>query len=261
MGLSAILHGALFALGWASTQYTPTQMVFETYEIELVSPPPAVQATEERQAAEEIVVERPEPEPLPPEPEPEEVVPVEDPEPEPPEPEPEEPAEEMPPEVAEEAVEAASVTEVEEEAAVSGEDLNVRIEGLRRDYPQYYANIIRQIQRCFRWTSGGRWQTTVFFFIDREGYARDIQFVARSGNTSFDYESMGAVECAGQGRFGALPDELPYDRFPVRFTFQPVNAPVELDPEGVQARGRLGTMKQTHEHPQERTDAEQRENR
>jgi outer membrane biosynthesis protein TonB len=264
MGLSAILHAAIFAVGWASTLYAPTQMVFETYEIELVSPPPAVQATEERQAAEEIVVERPEPEPLPPEPEPEEVVPVEDPEPEPPEPEPEEPAEEMPPEVAEEEVEAASVTEVEEEEAeVSGEDLNVRIEGLRRDYPLYYENIIRQVQRCFvsRWREGGRWETTLFFYIDREGYAEEIQFVKRSGNSAFDYTAMGAVECAGRGVFGPLPEELPFDRFPVRFTFRPQNAPIELVPGGATPGSWPWGITYGPERPHEQTDAQQQESR
>ncbi len=232
MALSAAFHAALFALLWASTLYTPPEIAFVTYEIELVSPPPAVQAEEPTPATEEVVVERPEPEPTPPEPEPEEVVPVEEPDPEPPPEEPEEEPEEEPveatPEVAEETSEAAApVDPPEEEPEVSGEDLNVRIEGLRRDYPAYYENIIRQIQRCFRWRQGGRWETTVFFYIDREGYAEDIEFVGRSGNTAFDFESMGAVECAGRGRFGALPDDVPFERFPVRFTFRPANAPLE----------------------------------
>jgi outer membrane biosynthesis protein TonB len=231
MALSAVFHGAIFALGWASTLYEPPQIAFVTYEIELVSPPPAVRAEEIIQAAEEIVVERPDPEPTPPEPEVEDVVPVEDPEPEPdpPEEEPEERTEETTPEVAEATVVAAApVDPPEEEPEVTGEDLNVRIEGLRRDYPQYYENIIRQIQRCFRWRDGGSWETTVFFMIDREGRAQEIQFVSRSGSTRFDFESMGAVECAGQGRFGPLPEDVPYDRFPVRFRFRPANAPVEL---------------------------------
>ncbi len=236
MALSAALHASIFALGWVSTLYEPPVLVFETYEIELVSPPPAVRAQEDRPATEEIVVERPDPQPEPPAPEPEEVVPVQDPEPEP-DPPPEDPAEEMPPEVAEETVEAATVAEVpeERETNVSGEDINVRIEGLRRDYPAYYANIIRQIQRCFvsRWRQGGRWETTLFFYIDRDGTVPgdETRFVTRSGNTAFDYTAMGAIECAGRGNFGPLPAELPYDRFPVRFTFRPQNAPFPLVPE------------------------------
>ena len=230
MALSAGLHMIIVAAGWASTFYEPPVIAFETYEIELVSPPPAVQAEVTTPATEEIVVERPDPEPTPPEPEVEEVIPVEEPDPDPPPEETDEQPEETTPEVAEEVAVAAAPTETpEEEPEVSGEDLNVRIEGLRRDYPQYYENIIRQIQRCFRWDGGGNWQTTVFFFIERDGtVTQDIQFVTRSGSNAFDFASMGATECAGQGRFGPLPEDVPYERFPVRFRFQPRNAPLEL---------------------------------
>jgi outer membrane biosynthesis protein TonB len=230
MALSAGLHLAILALGWSSTLFAPEVMEFVTYEIELVSPPPARQAEEPAPAREEMVVERPDPEPLPPEPEVEEIVPIEDPEPEPEPEEVEETAEELPPEVDEAPVVAATEEPVEEEAELSGEGLNVRIEGLRRDYPEYYNNIIRQIQRCFRWRDGGNWQTTVFFYIDREGNAEGLEFVSRSGSTAFDFEAMGAVECAGRGRFGPLPEELPYDRFPVRFSFQPMGEPVLVLP-------------------------------
>lgn len=229
MALSAVFHATLFALAWASTLYEPTQMEFLTYEIELVSPPPAQspEQPEPEPPAEELVVERPDPEPTPPEPEVEEIVPVEDPEPEP-EPEREEPAEEQPPEPAEEPVVTTTPEEVEEEPEETGEDLNVRMEGLQRDYPQYYNNIIRQIRRCFRWTDGGSWQTTVRFYIDREGNTEGIEIVRRSGNSAFDFTAMGAVECAGRGRFGPLPEDLPYDRFPVRFNFSPMGAPDAL---------------------------------
>jgi outer membrane biosynthesis protein TonB len=239
MALSVAFHASLFALGWASTMYEPPELTFITYEIELVSPPPAVQSEEPTPATEEIVVERPDP--TPPEPEPEEIVPVEEAEPEPPPEEVEQEPEEAAAEVAEAAALATAAEAPEEEPEVSGEALNVRIEGLRRDYPQYYENIIRQIRRCFRWREGGSWSTTVQFYIDREGYAQDIQFVSRSGSTAFDFESMGAVECAGQGRFGPLPEDLPYDRFPVRFRFSPVNAPMDGSPEG----GALGWEAQT----------------
>jgi len=230
MALSVALHGALFAGGWASTLYEPPRIEFLTYEIELVSPPPARQSEEPEPATQELVVERPDPEPAPPEPEVEEVVPVEEPEPEP-EPEPEEreePAEQPPPEADEEPVMASAPDPPEEEPEETGEGLNVRIEGLRRDYPQYYNNIIRQIQRCFRWREGGNWETTIFFYIDRDGTAEGIEFVSRSGSTAFDFEAMGAVECAGQGRFGPLPEDVPYDRFPVRFSFRPIGAPTMI---------------------------------
>jgi outer membrane biosynthesis protein TonB len=204
--LSTAFHVTLLVGAWFAGQYQPEPLTFITYEVDLVSPPPAVQAEVFEEAREELVVERPEPEPLPPEPEVEEVVPVEQPaEPEP-EPEPTPPAPEEPP---------------EEEAELSGEAINVRIEGLRRDYPVYYDNIIQQIYRCFRWRGGGSWQTTVIFWIRRDGTATDIEFETRSGNSGFDFEAMGAVDCAGQGRFGPLPEELPYERLPIRFQFRP----------------------------------------
>lgn len=210
---------------WSSAVARPP-LEFVSYEIELVSPPPAVQAEEETPAVEELVVERPDPPP--PEPEEEETpVPVEEedpepePEPPPPEPEPETPPPEEEPEQEEEPAPATTTEEPPEEAEESGEDINVRLEGVRRDYPAYYNNIIRQIQRCFRWTGGGSWSATVYFAIRRDGSVTDLRFVSRSGNTRFDYEALGAVDCAGQGRFGALPDELPYDRLPIQFRFEP----------------------------------------
>lgn len=239
MALSAAFHAVILAAGWASTFYEPPMIAFETYEIELVSPPPAVQAETTTPATEEIVVERPDPEPTPPQPEVEDVVPVEepDPDPEPPPEEPEEQPEETTPEVAEEAAVATAPTEApEEEPEVTGEDLNVRIEGLRRDYPAYYENIIRQVQRCLRWRRGGSWETVVFFYIRRDGTVDGIRIDERSGSSAFDFEAMGAVECAG-GRFGPLPDELPFDRFPVRFRFRPLNAPLELLQPGAPAPG------------------------
>ncbi|MDA0328539.1 MAG: TonB C-terminal domain-containing protein [Gemmatimonadetes bacterium] len=229
MLLSIIAHFMLFALGWASTTYDPPQMEFITYEIELVSPPPARQAEVPVRATERLVVERPEPEPTPPEPEVEEIIPVQapDPVPDPPPVERDKPTEEQPPEVAEEVMVAAAPDPPREEPEATGEGLNIRIKGLRRDYPEYYNNIIRQIQRCFRWQGGGGWETTVRFSISRSGNAEGIEFERRSGNTAFDFEAMGAVDCAGQGRFGELPENLPYDLFPVRFSFRPVGDPVE----------------------------------
>ena len=207
---SLILHGTIGVVAWLSTLARDSDIEFIAYEIELVSPPPAVQAAEERPAAEELVVERPEPEPLPPEPE-ADIVPIEEPEPEP-EPEPE--VEETP----------TAVTEPPEAPLeTSGTGVNVRLEGLRRDYPQYYRGIITQIQRCFRWRQGGNWETSVVFTIGRDGVARDIEFGQRSGNLTFDFEAMGAVDCAGQGRFGPLPEDFPFEAVRISFTFAPQN--------------------------------------
>ena len=109
-------------------------------------------------------------------------------------------------------------TEWYERLEEAGEDLNVRLEGLRRDYPQYYNNIIRQIQRCFGWSAAGNWQTTLAFTVGRDGLASDIDFLTRSGNTAFDSEAMGAVDCA---RFGELPEDYPFEGVRVNFTFSP----------------------------------------
>jgi outer membrane biosynthesis protein TonB len=232
MALSTGLHVAIFLLAWLSTLYSPPEVPFITYEIELVSPPPAAQAEEVVEAAEELVVERPDPEPPAPEPEPEEVEAVEEPEPEPePPPEAREEPVEQPPEPDEEVAVAAAPEEAPDEPPEeSGEGINVRIEGLRRDYPAYYDNIIRQIRRCFRWREGGNWETTIGFVITRDGTATDLDFVSRSGNVAFDFEAYGAVECAGNGRFGPLPEELPWDRQPIRFLFQPSGAPLMFLP-------------------------------
>ena len=228
MTMSVGLHGSLFTLALFTSLVDRSPMEFVTYEIEMVSPPPAVQA-EIQPVMEDFVVERPEPAP-PQEEEPEqEVVPIEEPDDPEPEPSPEEdrPTEELT-EVEEEETPPSAPDPPPEEIEESGEGINVRLEGVRRDYPAYYNNIIRQIFNCFRWRGGGNWEATVFFTIEREGTVTDMRFMSRSGSTAFDFEAIGAVECAGQGRFGQLPDELPYDRLPVQFDFRPPGEAQEL---------------------------------
>ena len=228
MTMSVGLHGCLFTLAFFTSLIDRSPMEFVTYEIEMVSPPPAVQA-EIQPAMEELVVERPEPtRPIEEEPE-QEVVPIEeldDPEPEP-SPEEDRPTEELT-EVEEEETPPSAPDPPPDEIDESGEGINVRLEGVRRDYPAYYNNIIRQIFNCFRWRGGGSWEATVFFMIEREGTVAEMRFLSRSGSTAFDFEAIGAVECAGQGRFGQLPDELPYDRLPVQFDFRPPGEVQEL---------------------------------
>lgn len=220
--LSVGLHVVAFLFLWFGTSREAPAREFVTYEIELVSPAPPAPADEPEIATEELVVETPEPEPLPPEPEDrEEVVPVD--EPDAPEPDtPSEPAAEQTSDPAEEEVEAAAPdSPLEEEVEEAGEGISVRLEGLRRDYPEYYENIILQIRRCFRWPQGGGWSTTVLFMIRRDGTAPDIEFVSRSGNVAFDFAAMGAVDCAGKGRFGSFSDEMPFERIEVEFIFRP----------------------------------------
>ncbi len=237
--MSLGLHGGLFTLALFTSLVDPSPMEFVTYQIEMVSPPPAVQA-EIQPATEELVVEPPDPAP-PIEEEPEqEVVPIEEPDDPEPEPSPEEnrPTEELT-EAEEEETPPAAPDPPPEEIEDSGEGINVRLEGVRRDYPAYYNNIIRQIFNCFRWRGGGNWEATVFFTIEREGTVTDMRFTSRSGSTAFDFEAIGAVECAGQGRFGQLPDELPYDRLPVQFDFRPPGQAQELISPVISHSGRV----------------------
>lgn len=221
MLLSLVLHGAVLTVAWMSTFHRRPEFDFIAYDVELVSPPPAVQAEEPAPPKEELIVERPQPEPTPPpQPEPEQAD-VEQPEPEPEPPKPEPKPTPPKPEEAEKSSPAVSDVPPEKKAAESGEGINVRMEGLKRDYPEYYNNIILQIQRCFRWRNGGNWRTSVQFVIRQDGSVSDLSFVRQSGNTSFDFEAMGAVDCAGQGRFGPLPEDLPYESLPILFEFSP----------------------------------------
>jgi hypothetical protein len=103
-----------------------------------------------------------------------------------------------------------------------GEDLNVRMEGIRRDYPEYYNNILRQMQRCFRWRGEEDLRATVYFVIDRDGSVSEVDILESSRSIAFDIEAMGAAECAGsRNRLGPLPEALPFDRLPIRFYFEP----------------------------------------
>lgn len=215
------VHAVVLVLALWSSLQVRQPLEFITYQVELVSPPPAAQAPEPEPAREELVVEAPDP--TPPEPEEEKPAPVveEKPKPPPPEPKPDPTPAREEPEEAEEEKPATSTEAPKEEAKESGEDLNVRMEGLRRDFPEYYGNIIRQIHRCFRWTAGGSWETTVYFVIRPDGSVTGLDFVRKSGNAQFDFEALGAVECAGKGRFGPLPEELPWDQLPIQFKFRP----------------------------------------
>lgn len=222
---SALVHGTVVAIAWLSAVVQPHEPEYVTYEIDFVSPP-----TEEEELPappeEELVVETPDPTPPPaeePEPEPAPVV-EEEPEPVEEEPEEEPPVEEPEPEPAE--TEAESDPDPEPSA-----DINVRMEGLRKDYPAYYNEVLFHIQRCFRWTGGGRWRAAVDFVINADGTVsgRDIELSTRSGNLSFDLRAVEAIECAGS-KFGPLPDDLPYERLPFRMNFSPSGSPPVPEP-------------------------------
>lgn len=221
---SAAVHGVLLLGAWWAHQNFEPHTEYEVIQIELVSLPPASTEIEEPELdlppapPEELVVETPDP--TPPEPETEPIpIPEEEPQEEPPpeqtppepDPTPPPPEEESPP----------AAVEEERESTTSGDDITVRMEGVRRDFPVYYENIITQIRRCFRWQGGGGWSTRVRFEIGRTGSVSGIRVVQPSGSPTFDIEAEGAIECAGRGRFGSLPEELPYDRLPIEFVFTP----------------------------------------
>lgn len=139
-----------------------------------------------------------------------------------------EPAEERPEEEAApptpeaEAAERPTSPTPDPDAEEGGEDINVRMEGLQRDYPQYYDNIIRQIHRCFRWQGSSDLRVTLRFVINRDGTVSGQDIVESSGSFSFDIDALGAVECAGsRNRLGPLPEDFRADRLEVVFKFDP----------------------------------------
>ena len=234
---SGLVHLAAIVVAVLTQVSTAAPLEFEVVEINLVSPPSAAAAEVVQPAQEEeLVVETPVTEP-----EPEETVedeipppPEEDPEPDeepPPDPEPEEePPPDPQPEPSEDAPapdpdlppEEAATDEPTEETAESGEDIDIRVAGVRRDYPEYYNNIIRQIRRCFRWRGEGNPTGMLQFVIEQDGTipGNTIEVVRPSGTVEFDFEMMGAVECAS-GRLGDLPDGYPFPTLPIRFSFDP----------------------------------------
>ncbi|MDX2194721.1 MAG: TonB C-terminal domain-containing protein, partial [Gemmatimonadales bacterium] len=102
--------------------------------------------------------------------------------------------------------------------------VTVRTPGIDFPYPEYLRNILNQVFR--RWDAAKvPLRAEVSFLILRDGSVRNIAFVRRSGDFSFDLEAQGAVEAAGNARaFGALPDGWPNDVLPVSFVFEPSRA-------------------------------------
>jgi outer membrane biosynthesis protein TonB len=225
--LSTGLHALLVVGLWMGQELGTEPVEYVTYQMELIT---EAELADMSSAPDEPEVETPNA-PLPePEPEPEpEPIPEPEPEPEPelepappePEPEPEPAPPEPEPEIVEQPTQPAENLDI---SRASTEQMAVVMQGLRQDYPQYYEDIVRQINRCFRWTGGGqRWTTIVRFEIQRDGTipGSSIQLYQRSGNGTFDIQAFGAVECAGAGRLSPLPEDLPYDALPVQFTFSP----------------------------------------
>ncbi len=217
---SAFVHTeAIFLAWWVSAAPTPVPD-FIAFEIELISPPAAELGEPTMAPPEELVIERPtDPVPEPQEETPPPAIEEEAPVDEPPEPE----ATVAPPDV--ELVdepEPPTSPNPDPDVETPGEDLNVRMEGIRRDYPEYYNNIIRQMQRCFQWRGEVGLRATVYFVINRDGSVSDVDILEQSTSIGFDIEAMGAAECAGSNnRLGALPEDLPFDQLPIVFKIDP----------------------------------------
>ena len=217
---SAFIHMSAIFLAWWTSAVSPQVPDFVAFEIELISPPAAELGERTTPPPEELVIETP----LDPVPEPQEEIPPAVIEEEAPADEPPTPEETVaPPDV--ELVddpEPPTSPNPDPDVETPGEDLNVQLEGLRRGYPVYYENIIRQIQRCFRWRGEEDLRAKVYFVINRDGSVSEVDILESSRRIAFDIEAMGAAECAGdRGRLGPLPEALPFDRLPVSFTFSP----------------------------------------
>lgn len=240
---SLLIHGLAAAIILASGLVAPQPLPpFKVYEVDIVSPPPTLAGEPEpvvvnRQEPEAAEPEpQPEPEPEPPAPQPEPPAPEPEPsptaEPEPPprrepEPEPEPQPRTETPAVVEEEPKPQPATpprgpDPDPEARTGGEDIDVRIEGEEFPFPGYLENIQIQIGRYFRWRGSTGLEAEIYFVIRRDGTVEDIRVVRGSGDVTFNFEAMAAIEQAGRrAAFGPLPDEFSSDRLPVLFYFRP----------------------------------------
>lgn len=95
------------------------------------------------------------------------------------------------------------------------------LQELREVDESYYANVIRQINRCFRPPPGsGGGEAIVAFSIGADGQVSAVRLEESSGDSDLDSEALDAIrDCAGRGRFGPLPEGLDPVPLPIRFTF------------------------------------------
>lgn len=234
---SVMLHVAAGGVVWSTSLASPPSPLppFKVYEVKIVSPPPreaGPQAAVEVNAPQVTTPEPPKPEPPKPEP------PKPGPRPQPqrqPQPRPQPPKAESTPKP--DPSKAAAVKEEEpKEAPVprptgprpdpnakeAGAGIDIRIEGEEFPFPGYLENIQLQISRYFRWTGRSGLEAEVYFVIRKDGTIEDIRLVRGSGDASFNFEAMAAIEQAGRrGAFGPLPEGFPGDRLPVLFYFRP----------------------------------------
>lgn len=224
---SVVVHVAAGAVVWSTSLAAPPPLPeFKVYEVKIVSPPPKEEGAPEPVVVNAPQVTKPEPQP----------------EPRPAEPKPQPPKPETPPRTeTQPKPEPSRTTTVKEEEAPketparaptgpkpdpsardAGEGIDVRIEGEAFPHPGYLENIQLQISRFFRWTGRTGLEAEIYFVIRKDGTIEDIRLVRGSGDASFNFEAMAAIEQAGRrAAFGPLPEDFPKDRLPVLFYFRP----------------------------------------
>jgi outer membrane biosynthesis protein TonB len=211
LAVHAGLVGAILVATFLQAQDLPE---FETFTVQIYSPPPQVEGP-------------PQPEPPPPEvtptivsrptvdtppavttkpvpPKPVEQTPVEKPVEKPPEPEP------------------VTGTAADPEST-GGENIDIDNIGADFPFPDYLENIIRQINRHFRgWSGDATPSAQIAFYINRDGTIGGLTLVEKSPDFKFNLQTMSAVELAGRNNaFGELPEGWVSDRLWVRFRFIP----------------------------------------
>jgi periplasmic protein TonB len=220
-----LVHGAAVALLLGAVHAPLVQP--PVYAVELVAAP--APAPKQR-VAPEATPTPPKPEPAPPappktppktapkpEPKPAKTAPVEPPRREPPKTvQPADPRTEEAPKTA------SRETPLPGETPSTGSDVaNIKTPGLQFPYPEYLNNIMNQVLKRYGRPSAAL-RAEISFLILRDGSVRDIRFVKRSGNFSFDLDAQGAIEAAGNAQaFGPLPDGWEADVLPISFVFEP----------------------------------------
>lgn len=222
---SIVVHAAAVVALWSASLAAPPPLpAFKVYEVKIVSPPPKEAGTPEPVVVNAPKVTKPEPQP----------------QPRPAEPKPQPPKAETPKVETPPKSEPSRTTTVKEEpkkpspattpagpkpdpkTREAGEGIDVRIEGEAFPFPGYLENIQLQISRYFRWTGRTGLEAEIYFVIRRDGTIEDMRLVRGSGDASFNFEAMAAIEQAGRrAAFGPLPEEFTGDRLPVLFYFRP----------------------------------------
>jgi len=102
--------------------------------------------------------------------------------------------------------------------------MQMQMDGIRTEFPEYYGQVLEAIRLCFVQVNRttGNLTAIVRFEILRDGRVRSIRPYRRSGNGVFDVNAVESVECAGRGRIGPLPPEIPVDILPFELTFRPL---------------------------------------